>query len=131
MADTEYDPHPAIEVLAWLVSGNEDGLKKLAIMQSPVIAKEYVEIPDSIPSAERLLLTQAVELTARKITHGWIIKKQWLNNYSNMIILLRMPDPNPTNPNDDFVWMLRRPLLDEPIVDEKSEEWKSKLREKS
>ena len=48
MADTEYDPHPAIEV-AWLVSGNEGWSKKLAIMQSPVIAKEYVEIPDSIP----------------------------------------------------------------------------------
>ena len=108
-----------IQQLKWHGScGNEDG-QKLAIMQNPVIAKEYVEIPDSIPSAERFITTQAVELTVRKITHGWTIKKQWLNNYSNMIIHLRSCGSG-YNPNDDFVWMLRRPLLDEPIVDEKS-----------
>ena len=58
MADTQYDPHPAVEV-AWLVSGNEGWSKKLAIMQGPMIAKDYLEIPDSIPSAERFLTDSA------------------------------------------------------------------------
>ena len=128
MADTEYDPHPAIEV-AWLVSGNEGWSKKLAIMQSPVIAKEYVEIPDSIPSAERFI-TNPSGGTYGKEDNAWMDYQkavvEQLQQYDHP--LKELPDPDPTNPNDDFVWMLRRPLLDEPIVDEKSEEWKSKLR---
>ena len=43
--------------------------------------------------------------------------------------LTRTAGPDPANPNNDFVWLLRRPLLEEAIVEEKSEDWKSKLRE--
>ena len=47
MADTEYDPHPAVEV-AWLVVVMRVGLKSLQSCR-PVIAKDYLEIPDGIP----------------------------------------------------------------------------------
>ena len=52
MADSEYDPHPAVEV-AWLVSGNEGWSKKPAFMQGPVIVKDFLEIPDGIPDDQR------------------------------------------------------------------------------
>ena len=45
MADTSYDPHPAIE-LAWLVSGNEGHSKNLFLGSSKQTFDEYVEIPD-------------------------------------------------------------------------------------
>ena len=93
MADTEYDPHPAIEV-AWLVSCNEDGLKACHHAESSN-RQRICRTPIVFRLLNDLLLTQAVELTVRKITHGWIIKKQWLNNYSNMIIHLRSAGSGP------------------------------------
>jgi hypothetical protein len=45
--DSSYDPHPAVES-AWLVSGNEGWKKKLAVLSSNNVVKEFVEVPDGI-----------------------------------------------------------------------------------
>ena len=52
MADTEYDPHPAIEA-SWLVSGNEGWSKKFGFFNGSIL-QEYVEIPDGIRNEDGL-----------------------------------------------------------------------------
>ena len=127
MADTEYDPHPAVEV-AWLVSGNEGWSKKLAIMQGPMIAKDYLEIPDGIPVTERFL-TDSAGGTYGKRQNAWEDYQQAVDDHIQEYEhpLRELPDPDPANPNNDVVWLLRRPLLEEAVEDQ-TEDWKSKLR---
>ena len=58
MPDSEYDPHPAVEV-AWLVSGNEGYEKKLAVLMgsgSFASRKDYIEIPDAIEKDQRYFI---------------------------------------------------------------------------
>ena len=58
MPDSEYDPHPAVEV-AWLVSGNEGYEKKLAVLMCSVSfasRKDYIEIPDAIEKDQRYFI---------------------------------------------------------------------------
>ena len=55
MNDSEFDPHPAVEV-AWLVSGNEGYEGKLAALQgtgSLISRLDYIEIPDAIEKDQR------------------------------------------------------------------------------
>jgi len=58
LVDSEYDPHPAIEV-SWLVSGNEGWTQKLAHMQGTSV-QEYVEVPDGIDKEQRVFLEGGV-----------------------------------------------------------------------
>ena len=127
MSDTEYDPHPAVE-LAWLVSGNEGWTKKLGFLSGQLLS-EYVEIPDGIPSddQQRDILEGGIYGQAE---NAWLDYQTALENnlesYEHPLIDLLDPDDE----DSDTVWILRRPLLEEPISDEDDEsgQWRSKLR---
>ena len=127
MSDTEYDPHPAVE-LAWLVSGNEGWTKKLGFLSGQLL-REYVEIPDGIPSddQQRYILEGGIYGQAE---NAWLDYQSALENnledYGHPLIDLLDPDDE----GSDTVWILRRPLLEEPISeeDEESGQWRSKLR---
>ena len=47
MYDSEFDPHPAVEV-AWLVSGNEGFQKKLILGNDPYADDAFVELMDGV-----------------------------------------------------------------------------------
>ena len=127
MADTEYDTHPAIE-LAWLVSGNEGWLKKPAFFDGQLL-REYLEIPDGIPSEDqqRDFIEGGIY---GKAENAWLDYQKAIENnledYEHPLIDLLDPDDE----DSDTVWILRRPLLEEPISeeDEESGQWRSKLR---
>ena len=101
MYDSEFDPHPAIEV-AWLVSGNEGWARKLAHMQGEEV-KEYVEVPDGIPLDQRWILKGNIygnELNA------WEDYKQSLTTLKQSYDhpLNELPDPEDS---EDVIWMLK------------------------
>ena len=125
MADSEYDPHPAVEV-AWLVSGNEGWSKKPAFMQGPVIVKDFLEIPDGIPDDQRFFTDPNGGIYGNE-RNAWLdyqyAVEQNLKDYDHP--LLELPDPEDSN---DVVWMLRRALLEEPIDEDGTDDWKSNLR---
>ena len=126
MNDSEYDPHPAIEI-AWLVSGNEGWSPKLAFMQSPTIARDFLEIPDGIPMDQRYFTDPNGGIYGNN-ENAWLdyqnAIEQYLENYDHPLIDL--PDPDETA--SDSVWILRRPLLAEYDESSESEDWKSNLR---
>ena len=126
MNDTEYDPHPAIEV-AWLVSGNEGWSKKLAFMQSPSIARDFVEIPDGIPRDQRYFTDPNGGIYGTQ-ENAWLdyeaAIESYLKNYDHPLTELDEPSDS-----SDTVWILKRPLLEGlTSEDSSSDEWKSKLR---
>ena len=126
MNDSEYDPHPAIEV-AWLVSGNEGWYPKLAFMQSPTIARDFVEIPDGIPRDQRYFTDPNGGIYGSE-DNAWLdyqnAIERYLENYDHPLIDL----PDPDESSSDSVWILRRPLLAENDESSESEDWKSNLR---
>ena len=126
MNDTEFDPHPAVEV-SWLVSGNEGWSKKLAFMQNPMIAKDFVEIPDGIPQDQRYFTDPNGGIYGAD-RNAWTDYEKAISNflkdYDHPLIELSDPEDSA-----DIVWILRRPLLEENDEGQSSsEDWKSKLR---
>jgi hypothetical protein len=124
LIESEYDPHPAIEV-AWLVSGNEGWSKKLAHTQGETFL-EYVEIPDAIPfdNEQRNFVTGGVY---GNYPNAWEDYKQSLSSLKSTYDhpLNELPDPEIS---DDTVWILKSPLLDDNFDPENPQNWKEHLR---
>ena len=85
LIDSEYDPHPAIEV-AWLVSGNEGWSRQLVHKQGDLV-QEYVEIPDGIELDQRSLLKGGVY---GQSANAWEDYKQSLNKITSNKLLLTL-----------------------------------------
>ena len=141
MPDSEFGPHPAVEV-AWLVSGNEGYEKRLGVFQgsgSFISRLDYIEIPDGI---EKDLRSFHGEFGGQISSYGqeenpWadyqgLVEEIFSNRDPDEYIpnyyhpLVELPDPDDSNVT---VWMLKKPLLKstyyEPGVDPK--DWKSHL----
>ena len=126
MNDSEYDPHPAVEV-AWLVSGNEGWSPKLAFMQSSTIVRDFLEVPDGIARDQRYFTDPNGGIYGNA-DNAWFDYQnaidQHLENYDHPLIELTDPDED----SSDTVWILRRPLLEEPSDGGDTDDWKSNLR---
>ena len=122
LVDSEYDPHPAIEV-SWLVSGNEGWTQKLAHMQGTSV-QEYVEVPDGIAKEQRVFLEGGVY---GKTDNAWDDYRQSIDSLSQTYNhpLTELPDPEDS---DDTVWMLKRPILADSFDPENPERWIDHLR---
>ena len=122
LIDSEYDPHPAVEV-AWLVSGNEGWNRQLAHKQGDLV-QEYVEIPDGIELDQRSLLKGGVY---GQSANAWEDYKQSLNRLISYYDhpLNDLPDPEES---DDTVWMLKAPLLGATYNQSEPESWKNHLK---
>ena len=122
LTDSEYDPHPAIEV-AWLVSGNEGWTRKLVHQQGNLV-QEYVEIPDGIEMDQRAFLKGGIY---GQNPNAWEDYRQSLSglltNYDHPLNAL--PDPDET---EDTVWMLKAPLLGANYNENEPESWKNHLK---
>ena len=110
MADTSYDPHPAIE-LAWLVSGNEGHSKNLFLGSSKQMFDEYVEIPDG-----NIWDTSQLD-NGRGIFKGGVYgktKNAW-KDYQEAIISNKMSDYDhpliSLEESEETTWILKAPLL--------------------
>ena len=92
-------------------------------------SREYVEIPDGIPSddQQRDILEGGIYGQAENawLDYQTVIENN-LEGYEHPLIDLLDPDDE----GSETVWILRRPLLEEPISDEDEEsgQWRSKLR---
>lgn len=110
--DGEYDHHPAIEV-AWLVSGNEGWQKKLALMNSSGIVREFSEVPEGIDPDQRQLTFAAGGIYG-KSENAWEDHKgvvEEINStsmYNHPLLSLNEPQGNA---RDRTVWILKKPLL--------------------
>ena len=140
MPDSEFDPHPAIEV-AWLVSGNEGYEKKLAVLQgsgSFINTLDYIEIPDAIEQDQRYFTGSQSSYGQEE--NAWadyqsLVEDIFANRDSSEYIpnyyhpLVELPDPDDESDpfSDDVVWMLKKPLLKSTYDPENPEEWKSHL----
>ena len=122
MPDSEYDPHPAVEV-AWLVSGNEGYEKKLATLQGTsdyATTLDYIEIPDSIEKEQRYFngsqtsygLEDNAWLDYQKVVQNTLSNLDTLNyNPQYYHPLIELPDPDDSQYPNQTIWMLKKPLL--------------------
>ena len=108
MPDSEFDPHPAIEV-AWLVSGNEGYEKKLAVLQgsgSFINTLDYIEIPDAIEQDQRYFTGSQSSYGQEE--NAWadyqsLVEDIFANRDSSEYIpnyyhpLVELPDPDDSN----------------------------------
>ncbi|MAK28840.1 MAG: hypothetical protein CMI22_10855 [Opitutae bacterium] len=131
MYDSEFDPHPAVEV-AWLVSGNEGFQKKLILGNDPYADDAFVELMDGVyPEDENF--------------NAWA-------DYEESLDDLYEPQNNPdlgkywhpkeplygaTDLNDNpsnTTWILKAPLLSASFADDlenaSNEEGKKSVKEK-
>ena len=122
LVDSEYDPHPAIEV-AWLVSGNEGWARQLAHKQGQSF-QEYVELPAGIEMEQRVFLNGGIY---GKYPNPWEDYKQSISSLSSVYEhpLNELPDPEDS---EDVVWMLKKPVLGASYNEEEPESWKNHLR---
>ena len=138
MPDSEYDPHPAVEV-AWLVSGNEGYEKKLAVLQgsgSFVSRQDYIEIPDGIEQDQRYF--HSGQTSYGKEANAWLdyqeVVKQTFSNVSSdeyapqyFHPLVELPDPDDAQFPNQTVWMLKKPLLKSSYDPKNPKDWKNHL----
>lgn len=136
MPDSEYDPHPAVEV-AWLVSGNEGYDKKLAVLQGSgtfASRQDYIEIPDGIEKDQRYF--HGGQTSYGKEDNPWQdYQAVVIENFSNQGSeeyepkyfhpLIEVPDPDAFP--SQTVWMLKKPLLKSSYDPDYPEDWKSHL----
>ena len=134
MHDSEYDPHPAIEV-SWLVSGNEGWTRKLGLFRDSVL-QEFVEIPDGIRqgAGERQFVVRrgSADQIYGNHPNAWQDYETTIASFEGADRPFEHPLFALDDPDDEFsdtVWILRRPLLEEPISDEDEEsgQWRNKL----
>jgi hypothetical protein len=110
--DSSYDPHPAVES-AWLVSGNEGWKKKLAILSSNNVVREFVEVPDGIIIDDEgaRVLNQPRGDTYGQAENPWADHKLIVEdvNRSNAYYhpLLSVAD------DEQKAWLLKYPVLGE------------------
>ncbi|MEJ6622671.1 MAG: hypothetical protein QNL93_12050, partial [Opitutae bacterium] len=138
MPDSEYDPHPAVEV-AWLVSGNEGYEKKLAVLQgsgSFVRRQDYIEIPDAIEQDQRYF--HGSQTSYGLEDNAWLdyqeVVQQTFSNESSdeydpqyFHPLVELPDPDDAQFPNQTVWMLKKPLLKSSYDPKNSKDWKNHL----
>ncbi len=105
LVDSEYDPHPAIEVM-WLVSGNEGWSRQLAHKQGESF-QEYVEVPAGIEMEQRVFFNGGVY---GKFANPWEDYKQSLSSLTSVYEHPLNELPNPED-SEDVVWMLKKPVL--------------------
>ena len=136
MYDTDYDPHPEVEV-AWLVSGNEGYQKKLGIFSSGGIfqtVKNLFGVPDGILAADRSqpygTKDNAWEDYEKVVkTDNLMGESKPLRERSYAHPLIGLPDPeNAIDPDsNETVWILKRPLLLDTYDENNPQDWKSHL----
>ena len=83
---------------------------KLAFMQSPTIARDFLEIPDGIPKDQRYFTDPNGGIYGSN-ENAWLDYQyaidQYLENYDHPLVDL----PDPEESASESVWILRRPLL--------------------
>ena len=138
MQDSEFDPHPAVEV-AWLVSGNEGYEKKLAVLQgsgSFVSRQDYIEIPDGIEKDQRYF--NGAQTSYGQEGNAWldyqgVVQQNFTNQNSGIFDpqyfhpLVELPDPDDIQFPNQTVWMLKKPLLKSSYDPENPSDWKNHL----
>jgi hypothetical protein len=138
MPDSEYDPHPAVEV-AWLVSGNEGYEKKLAVLMgsgSFASRKDYIEIPDAIEKDQRYF--NGSQSSYGQEENAWedyfqVVRTTFSNlgsdeykpNYYHPLVDL--PDPDDSQFPNQTVWILKKPLLKSSYDPKNPRDWKNHL----
>jgi hypothetical protein len=108
MYDSEFDPHPAVEV-AWLVSGNEGFQKKLIIGNDPYADDAFVELMDGVyPEDKNFNAWRDYEEKLDDLYEPQSISK--LGKYWHpKVPIFESSDPN-DHPNNT-TWILKAPLL--------------------
>lgn len=138
MHDSEFDPHPAVEV-AWLVSGNEGYEGKLAAMQgtgSLISRLDYIEIPDAIEKDQRYF--NGSQSIYGNEDNAWLdfqdaVKELFSNKDQDFYNpryyhpLLELPDPDDVQFPNQTVWMLKKPLLKSSYDPERPLDWRNHL----
>ena len=136
MYDTDYDPHPEVEV-AWLVSGNEGYQRKLGVFSSGGIfqsMKNLFGVPDGILAADRSqpygTKDNAWEDYEKVVkTDNLMGESKPLRERSYAHPLIGLPDPeNAIDPDsNETVWILKRPLLLDTYDENNPQDWKNHL----
>ena len=122
LVDSEYDPHPAIEV-AWLVSGNEGWARQLAHKQGESF-QEYVEVPAGIEMEQRVFFNGGVY---GKFANPWEDYKQSLSSLTSVYEHPLNELPNPED-SEDVVWMLKKPVLGSDFNEDEPDTWQNYLK---
>ncbi|MDC0157154.1 hypothetical protein OAK38_05290, partial [Verrucomicrobia bacterium] len=131
MYDTDYDPHPEVEV-AWLVSGNEGYQKKLGIFSSGGIFQSMENlfgVPDGILKEDRAepygSLDNAWEDYEKVVkTDKLLGESKPLRERSYAHPLIGLPDPADSN---ETVWILKKPLLLDTYDVSNPQDWREHL----
>ncbi len=108
MYDSEFDPHPAVEV-AWLVSGNEGFQKKLILGDDPYADDAFVEMMDGVyPEDENFNAWREYEEKLDDLYEPQSSSK--LGKYWHpKVPIFESSDPNDHPSNT--TWILKAPLL--------------------
>lgn len=136
MYDTDYDPHPEVEV-AWLVSGNEGFQKKLGFFSSSGLfenLQNMLGVQDGILAADRArpygtdenawLDYENVVKTDMRIGES---KPLIERSYAHPMIDLPDPDNFSDRDSNETVWILKRPLLLDSYDEDRPTEWRDHL----
>ena len=136
MYDTDYDPHPDVEV-AWLVSGNEGHQRKLGFFSSGGIfqsLRNMVGVPDGILAADRSAPYGSDDnawLDYEKVvtTDAFFGESRPFLERTYSHPLIGLPDPDdPLDPDsNETVWILKRPLLLDSYDESNPQDWRNHL----
>ena len=136
MYDTDYDPHPEVEV-AWLVSGNEGYQKKLGIFSSGGIFQSMQNlfgVPDGILAADRSRPYGSEDNAWEDYenvvkTDSLLGESKPLRERSYAHPLIGLPDPDDVSDPDsnETVWILKKPLLLDTYDESNPQDWREHL----